>query len=135
MSTKSNPIILGASTLKHVTTGTLDVTTLDWNSPTIGSDVNDRFDAISQNFNYILQSEYLKGPKGDNIITKEYSLEDNDKLELLDKFIKVIYTGTDDNISQNIKKQLKGQKILLIYSVDSSTEPEIIQLQSCIPFD
>lgn len=111
--------------------GLIDINTIALNESNIGTNVNDRFKKIDDNFKKIIGSDYLRGAPGDDIIIGSVTLENpgndpakNEGHELFNKFYDLIVgqnNNVDDADAKLIKKELDGRKIMKIYSNSSST--------------
>ena len=130
--------------------GLIDINAIALNESNIGTNVNDRFDKIDENFKRILGSDYLRGDRGDDIIVGSVMLfnekpEDRpDKIDptkykegrdLFDKFYNLI-VGEDavsGDVAEVIKNELHKRQIMKIYSNSSSTASQSF-LGTYMPF-
>ena len=60
------------STIQNI--GLTDITPVELGNSTIGEDINSRFDKISNNFNVLSTTDYLKGDKGNSVKIIEFPI-------------------------------------------------------------
>lgn len=108
-----------------------NIESIDLNDPQYGESLNDRFKAINDNFKGIVESEYLKGDKGDNygVMATELNNEDEspimyytDNQELTPKSLYSIISSSLSSLKSsrgdNSKLDdygLNGLEVILIY--------------------
>ena len=72
----------------------IKISDLNLNSAQIGTDINSRFKNIDDNFRQIINSEYLKGAKGDSVFVKKIQLSSEpitgERYSIYETFIKLI---------------------------------------------
>lgn len=114
-----------------------EIQEVNLNDSSIGSNINDNFKAIQENFKAIFQKEYLKGIQGDSIKTQEITLSDNEKL--LNTFVNLICEEIPVDTIKRDKKiqvidQLKSnQQKLIVICKESENNTEELYLAS-LPF-
>ncbi len=136
-----------------------EIKSLDLQSPTIGADIIERFNSINENFAKIIGSEYLKGAKGDSVVTKKIILSSIDSAATQEgylyykKLTEIIISKLDGNAQKefwpdsgadtatiakaeaNRKlrfKHLDGAEFTLIYEVIEGVRNE--EILTCLPF-
>lgn len=125
---------------------------LNLQSPTIGADIIERFDSINQNFAKIIGSEYLKGAKGDSVVTKKVILSkqiNSEGYEYYIKLIKAIVSNLPQSVQESFFKKdnpneinedfvgdrfksLDGAELTLIYEVIEGVQNK--EILTCLPF-
>ena len=116
----------------------IKIESLNLNSAQLGADINTRFKNIDENFQQILNSEYLKGAKGDSVFIEKMQLSSNPKAlgyDLYVEFKKLILTSNDGTpISVNNEddrfKLLDGQEVSLVHEIVNNNKTLI----SLLPF-
>lgn len=136
-----------------------EIKSLDLQSPTIGADIIERFNSINENFAKIIGSEYLKGAKGDSVITKKIILSSIDSTATQEgylyykKLTEIIISKLDENAQKEFWpdsnanattiakaaanreqrfKHLDGAEFTLIYEVIEGVRNE--EILTCLPF-
>ena len=88
-----------------------DITSINLNSSQYGKDINDRFEAIDENFKNIISSEFLKGEDGQNLSLVECELTEDSSISDLfvingEEVEEVDYNWLIENIKESIKTRL-----------------------------
>ena len=128
--------------IKHVRVGELNI-----NSSTIGQDIQQRFNTIDSNFQKILESEYLKGVKGDSVYTVNVILTNNETTAADDDYqdgtilyrtiSSLIFTNDKGGLYTRTEKRTKhllGSTVTLIYEKTENSFNSKPKLVSMAPF-
>ena len=100
---------------------TIEIKSLNLNNSQIGADINTRFENINKNFESIINSEYLKGAKGDSIFIKKEKITKDSSI--YKEFKDVILSDIKTEINDSRFEHLIGQYVSIIYEkVDTDTK-------------
>ena len=112
----------------------IPITTIDLNSSQFGADLGSRLEAIDANFENIIKSEFLKGVKGDSIITREIKLSQNTSIYNAIRAALIgdlnIGVGPVRNNTIHWDNDLINKSILMQYIVKDGEEIPVF----CVPF-
>lgn len=124
------------------------IESLNLQSPNIGQDIVARFESINRNFEKLVSSDYLKGAKGDSVVTKKitlsqtYSPEDAEGYEYYKKLVSVIVSCLPDDVREKFFEneevvnkrfdKLHGAEFTLVYEVIDDQQNKT--LLTCLPF-
>lgn len=104
------------------------------NSIEYGQGINSIISNINDNFQRIVESDYLRGPKGDSIILLEYNVktdQDNNGTLLKDDIFAAIIDGLDEDVYNGLTSDDVEGKISIIYESADNEESRII---TSLPF-
>lgn len=104
------------------------------NSIEYGQGINSLISNINDNFQRIVESDYLRGPKGDSIILLEYNVktdQDNNGTLLKDDIFAAIIDGLDEDVYNGLTSEDVEGKISIIYESVDNEESRII---TSLPF-
>lgn len=103
------------------------------NSPEYGQGLNNLIENINDNFQRIVESDYLRGPKGDSVKLIEYDVDidfDNNGTKIKDDIFTAIKSGLNPNVYNGLSAADVVGKISLIYETINNTDIAI----SSLPF-